>query len=54
MVFNGTVYQIGTLYILPSQIENSSDAEFDALVAQAVAIKNALDAAAEIENQKMM
>lgn len=52
MVFNGTVYQIGTLYILPSQIENSTDAEFDALVAQAVAIKNALDAAAEIEKSK--
>ena len=52
MVFNGTVYQIGTLYILPSQIENSTDAEFDTLIAQAVAIKNALDAAAEIEKSK--
>lgn len=52
MVFNGTIYQIGTLYILPSQIENSTDAEFDALAAQAVAIKNALDAAAEIEKSK--
>ncbi len=52
MVFNGTVYQIGTLYILPSQIENATDDEFELLFNQAVAIKNALDAASEIEKNK--
>lgn len=52
MVFNGTVYQIGTLYILPSQIENATDDEFELLFNQAVSIKNALDAAAEIEKNK--
>lgn len=45
MVFNGTIYTIGTLYILPSQIENATDDEFTALVVQGKAIKIAMDSA---------
>lgn len=45
MVFNGELYSIGTLHILPSQIESATDAEFDALVAQATAL-------AKIESDK--
>lgn len=46
MVFNGTSYNIGTVYILPSQIEELSDEEFEVLVVQAQAVKTQLDAAA--------
>lgn len=46
MTFNGEHYSIGTLYILPSQIKDLSDEEFNALVAQANGIKAGLDAAA--------
>jgi len=45
MVFNGELYSIGTLHILPSKIESATDAEFDALVAQATAL-------AKIESDK--
>lgn len=46
MVFNGTAYNIGTLYILGSQIEELTDEEFELQVSQAVAIKATLDAEA--------
>lgn len=52
MVFNGTMYQIGTLYILPSQIESATDEEFKLLLVQAIEIKKTLDAAAEIAKSK--
>lgn len=43
MTFNGTAYNIGTLYIMPSQIGESTDEEFNALVQQAQSIKDAID-----------
>lgn len=43
MVFNGELYTIGNLHILPSQIETLSDEDFDALVLQAQGIKSAID-----------
>lgn len=52
MVFNGSQYVIGTLYILPSMIEASTDDEFAALVTQAQNIKTAQDAAAAAESEK--
>jgi len=52
MVFTGTAYNIGTLYIMPSQIESASDEEFSLLVTQAAGIKAGLDAAAEEQRKK--
>lgn len=52
MVFNGTHYQIGTLYIMPSQITSATDEEFAALVLQAQGIKASLDATAAAEKSK--
>lgn len=43
MVFNGTIYTIGTLYVLPSKIETATDEEFLAIVEQGKAIKIAID-----------
>lgn len=51
-VFNGSLYQIGTLYITPSQIKDSTDEEFDVLVKQGEAIKTQIDAAAVAESAK--
>jgi hypothetical protein len=51
-VFNGALYQIGTLYVTPSQVETSTDEEFDVLVKQGEAIKVALDAAALVASEK--
>lgn len=44
MMFNSTLYSIGNMYVTPSQIESATDEEFDALVAQAEAVKVRLDA----------
>ena len=52
MVFNGQNYNIGTLYILPSQITSATDEEFAALVTQAKGIKAGLDAAEEANKAK--
>lgn len=52
MVFDGANYNIGTLYILPSQIVSATDEEFSALVAQAKGIKAGLDAAEEANKGK--
>lgn len=35
MAFNGSIYQVGTFYIMPSQIETATDEEFTKLVEQA-------------------
>lgn len=43
MVFNGELYTIGTIHILPSQIEKSTDEEFDTLLKSAQAIKHHQD-----------
>lgn len=47
--FNGELYSIGTLYVLPSQIEDLQDAEFDVLVKQGEAIHLASQA---VESEK--
>lgn len=52
MTFNGTHYSIGTLYIVPSQIKDLSDDEFNALVTQASGIKAGIDAAALANSDK--
>ena len=45
MTFNGSLYQIGTVYILPSQIELATDDEFSILVNQAKAVQAAIEQA---------
>jgi len=50
--FNGSVYNVGTLYILPSQIESATDEEFAALVKQGKEAKAAAEAAANAESEK--
>ena len=50
--FNGSVYSIGTVYCLPSQIESASDEDFKIIVENGKAIKQALDAQALIESEK--
>lgn len=50
--FNGSVYSIGTVYCLPSQIESASDEDFKIIVDNGKAIKTALDAQALIESEK--
>lgn len=50
--FNGSVYSVGTFYIMPSQLESEADEAFAALIAQGVAVKTALDAAATAESEK--
>jgi len=50
--FNGSVYSVGTFYVLPSQIESATDEEFTALVAQGKAAKVAADLAAQAESEK--
>lgn len=52
MTFNGSAYNIGTLYIMPSQIVDATDEEFTVLLMQAQAIKTALDKQAEAEKTK--
>jgi len=52
MTFNGTHYSIGTLYIVPSQIKDLKNEEFNALVLQAQGIKAGLDAAASANADK--
>ncbi len=42
--FNGSVYSIGTIYCLPSQIESATDEDFKVIVNNGKAIKQALDA----------
>ena len=44
--FNGSVYSIGTVYCLPSQIESASDEDFKVIVENGKIIKTALDAEA--------
>jgi len=46
MVFNGELYTIGTLHILPSQVESTTDEDFASLIKQAQEIKTAIDAEA--------
>jgi len=50
--FNGSIYSIGTVYCLPSQIESASDEDFKVIVDNGKAIKTALDAQALIESEK--
>jgi len=50
--FNGSIYNVGTLYILPSQIESATDEEFSALVKQGKEAKAAAEAAANAESEK--
>jgi len=50
--FNGSVYSIGTVYCLPSQIESATDEDFKIIVENGKAIKTALDAQSLIENEK--
>jgi len=50
--FNGSVYSIGTIYCLPSQIESASDEDFKIIVENGKAIKTALDAQALVESEK--
>jgi len=50
--FNGSVYNVGTLYILPSQIETATDEEFSALLKQGQEAKVAAEAAANAESEK--
>jgi hypothetical protein len=50
--FNGSVYSIGTVYCLPSQIESASDEDFKIIVENGKTIKQALDAQALIESEK--
>lgn len=50
--FNGSVYSIGTVYCLPSQIESATDEDFKIIVENGKAIKQALDAQALIESEK--
>jgi hypothetical protein len=50
--FNGSVYSIGTVYCLPSQIESASDEDFKIIVENGKAIKTALDAQALVESEK--
>lgn len=45
MVFNGSIYTIGTLYVLPSKIETLTDEEFASIVEQGKSIKQAIDSA---------
>lgn len=52
MTFNGSAYNIGTLYIMPSQIVDATDEEFTVLLMQAQAIKTALDKQVEAEKTK--
>lgn len=53
MLFNGEVYSIGSVYILPSQINEMSDEEFNKVVEQAKAVaeteKSAAQKIAELE-----
>ena len=49
MVFNGEIYSIGSLFVLPSQIEKATDEEFESIVSQGIAIKNSLEA---VESEK--
>lgn len=53
MLFNGEVYSIGSVYILPSQINEMSDEEFNKVVAQAKVVaeteKSAAQKIAELE-----
>jgi len=50
--FNGSIYSIGTVYCLPSQIECASDEDFKIIVDNGKAVKMALDAQALIESEK--
>ncbi len=52
MTFNGTSYNIGTLFIMPSQIETATDEDFAALVEQANQIKATQDSEAAAEAGK--
>lgn len=53
MVFNGELYTIGTLAVLPSQIEKSTDEEFQALVNQGIAIQSALSSAESAKDKQI-
>ena len=46
--FNGSVYSIGTVYCLPSQIEGLSDEDFEIIVNNGIEVKKLIDA----ENEK--
>ena len=50
--FNGSVYSIGNVYVVGSQIENLPDNEFAELVAKGVEVKKQLDAEAEQQKNK--
>lgn len=50
--FNGTIYSIGTVYCTPSQVETATDEDFKAIVENGKAIKQALDAEAELQAGK--
>ena len=47
-MFNGSVYSIGTIYCLPSQIESLSDEDFEVIVNNGIDVKKLIDA----ENEK--
>jgi len=51
-VFNGSVYSIGTVYVVGSQIENLSDEDFAIIVNNGKIIKQQLDAEAEAQKGK--
>jgi len=51
-VFNGSVYSIGTVYVVGSQIENLSDEDFAVIVNNGKIIKQQLDAEAEAQKGK--
>lgn len=50
--FNGTVYSIGPVYIVGSQIENLPDNEFAEIVSKGKLVKQQLDAEAEVQKSK--
>lgn len=53
MVFNGTTYNIGTLYIMPSQVEEATDEQFTVLLMQATEIKKQQDEESTAEKSKL-
>jgi len=53
MTFNGTIYSIGTLFVLPSIIESATDEEFAKIIADGKAIKQAMDST-ESEKDKII
>lgn len=52
MTFNGTIYSIGTLYVLPSQIEGLEDIEFNKLIEQGKSIFTQIEADKNKESEK--